>query len=184
VIAAGLGALEITMNTEDAPAKIRRMVRVASKKLAVGAGTVLSMDALHKALEAGATFIVSPVFIPEIVDYCKYRSIPVFPGALSPQEIYHAWSGGASMVKVFPSKTVGPAYFSEIKGPFNDIELLACGGVTPENMHTFLDGGASAIAFGGSVFDVEEMKAGTYENIQEKIKLLIASFNDYALRGV
>ncbi|MCK4519384.1 MAG: 2-dehydro-3-deoxyphosphogluconate aldolase, partial [Candidatus Omnitrophica bacterium] len=60
--------------------------------------------------------------------------MPVFPGAFTPQETYNAWNMGAAMVKVFPAKFFGPAYFKEIKGPFNNIELLARGGVNQNNI--------------------------------------------------
>ena len=130
-IAAGLETLEITMNTNDAAQLIRRAKKIAANRLILGAGTVLDMKSLSLALEAGASFMVMPVLIPEVVAYCAKEGIAVFPGALTAQEIYRAWNEGATMVKVFPVKFFGPQYLREIKGPFADIDLLACSGVTP-----------------------------------------------------
>ena len=124
--ASGLQTIEITMNTASAYSLIRQAVRVSRKRLTIGAGTVTSMKTLKTALAAGATFIVMPVLIKDVVRYCVKNRIPVFPGALTPQEIYNAWDAGASMVKVFPSGFFGPEYFKEIKAPFADIQLLAC----------------------------------------------------------
>ena len=90
VISSGLINIEITMNTYSAPDLIRQMVRCSAGRLTVGAGTVLSMEGLNSALDAGATFIVLPVLIPDVVEYCAKSSIPVFPGAFTPQEIYNA----------------------------------------------------------------------------------------------
>jgi 2-dehydro-3-deoxyphosphogluconate aldolase/(4S)-4-hydroxy-2-oxoglutarate aldolase len=170
VISAGLGFIEITMNTEGAPGLIDKMVRRAKGRIAIGAGTVLDMDSLKIALGAGASFIVMPVLIEDVAEYCVTNKIPVFPGALTPQEIYKAWNSGATMVKVFPSNFFGPEYFKEIKGPFNDIELLACGGVTPANMKDFFMNGAGAVAFGASVFKKEWLDKKDFASIGAAVK--------------
>ncbi|MEK6715098.1 MAG: bifunctional 4-hydroxy-2-oxoglutarate aldolase/2-dehydro-3-deoxy-phosphogluconate aldolase [Candidatus Omnitrophota bacterium] len=170
ICSSGLETIEITMNTENAPQLIRKAVKLSKSKLMLGAGTVLNMESLKTALDCGVTFIVIPVFIKEVVGYCVKNKIPVFPGALTPQEIYRAYLEGATMVKVFPAKFFGPGYFKEIKGPFNDIELLACGGVTPENLKDYFANGATAAAFGGSVFKKEWLKARDFANIGQAIK--------------
>ncbi len=169
-VSSGLETIEITMNTKDAPQLIRQAVKLSRGRLMVGAGTVLGMDSLKKALDSGASFIVTPVFVKDVSGYCARKEIPIFPGALTPQEIYYAWREGATMVKVFPAKFFGPEYFKEIKGPFNDVELLACGGVTPENLRLYFKNGASAVAFGASVFKREWLAAGDFRSIGGSIK--------------
>ncbi len=166
----GLHTVEIAMNTEDADALIRQAVKLAKGSVMIGAGTVISMKILKTALKAGATFIVMPVLVKDVVKYCVRHKIAVFAGALSPQEIYQAWQDGATMVKVFPAGFFGPKYFREIKGPFREIELLACGGVTPENMAEYFLNGASAIAFGASVFRRDWLKKKDFPKIEESIK--------------
>ena len=175
VIASGLKAIEMTMNTPGAAALIAKMRKTAGRRLMIGAGTVLTLDELRIALDSGATFIVSPTLIPDVVAYCLKKKIPVFPGALTPQEIYNAWSAGATMVKVFPAKLFGPAYLKEVKAPFEDIELLACGGVTTENIASFMASGASAVAFGASIFRKEHLRNREFSRIQKDIESLIAS---------
>ncbi|MBL7084585.1 MAG: bifunctional 4-hydroxy-2-oxoglutarate aldolase/2-dehydro-3-deoxy-phosphogluconate aldolase [Candidatus Omnitrophica bacterium] len=175
VVSSGLATIEITMNTHQASELIRKMLKAAKGRLTIGAGTVLTMDDLRLALDSGATFIVLPTLVGDVVEYCAKKAIPVFPGALTPQEIYTAWQAGATMVKVFPAKFFGPEYLKEIKGPFQDIELLACGGVRPENIRAFFSSGASAVAFGGSVFKKEWLKRREFSRIGECIKALIAS---------
>ncbi|MDD5432676.1 MAG: bifunctional 4-hydroxy-2-oxoglutarate aldolase/2-dehydro-3-deoxy-phosphogluconate aldolase [Candidatus Omnitrophica bacterium] len=170
VIASGLKTLEITMNTKGAAQLIKTAKQKAQGKLVLGAGTVLDMDSLKSALDAGATFIVMPCLVKEVVVYCVKNKIPVFPGALTPPEIYAAWKEGATMVKVFPAKFFGPEYFREIKAPFNDIELLACSGVTPQNMKDYFACGASAISFGASVFKKEWLQAKDFSSISSAIK--------------
>ena len=170
VIQAGLETLEITMNTHHAPELIRKAKQAALGRLTLGAGTVLTMQDLKLALKSGATFIVMPVLVKDIVEYCVKRKIPVFPGALTPQEIYQAWDAGATMVKVFPAKFFGPEYFREIKGPLNNIELLVCSGVTSENMKDYFAAGASAVSFGASVFRKDWLANKNFKLIGQSVK--------------
>lgn len=182
ILAGGLQAVEITMNTNGAPELIRNASRQFGQRLMLGAGTVLTMKDLQTALRAGATFIVSPVVVPSVIRYCAKRKIPVFPGALTPQEIYRAWQEGATMVKVFPSGCFGPDYFKEIKGPFNPIELLACGGVTPKNIPSYFKNGASAVAIGGSVFRKDWIAAKRFPLIRHKIQAYLKALPALPLR--
>jgi len=177
IVASGLETVEITMNTRQALDLIRHMARSAGGRLVVGAGTVLTMEDLHLALESNATFIVLPTLVDPVVAYCAKNRIPVFPGAFSPQEIYNAWRAGASMVKVFPAKFLGPEYIREIKGPFRDIELLACGGVSVSTIRSFFSNGASAVAFGASIFKQEWFAARQFTQIETEIKKLIEEYH-------
>ncbi|MCK5269080.1 MAG: bifunctional 4-hydroxy-2-oxoglutarate aldolase/2-dehydro-3-deoxy-phosphogluconate aldolase [Spirochaetes bacterium] len=180
VVSAGLKTIEITMNTANASDLLADMKKVSAGRLNIGAGTVLSIEDMKIALDAGAQFIVSPTLVDDVVSYCSKNSIPVFPGALTPQEIFSAWNAGAAMVKVFPSKFFGPAYFKEIKGPFDRIELLACGGVSEDNLETFFGSGASAAAFGGSVFKQEWLDNDDFSLIENEIRKLVDSFMSFS----
>ncbi|MFA6216471.1 MAG: bifunctional 4-hydroxy-2-oxoglutarate aldolase/2-dehydro-3-deoxy-phosphogluconate aldolase [Candidatus Omnitrophota bacterium] len=180
VIDSGLETIEITMNTKDAVAVIKQAVEAAGKRLMIGAGTVLSMESLKSALDAGATFIVMPSLVADVTAYCKQHKIPVFPGALTPQEIFNAWQAGATMVKVFPAKFFGPDYFKEIKGPFNEIELLACSGINPDNMKEYFSSGASAVSFGASVFKREWLDKKDFASIGKSIKQYLSELTSWS----
>jgi len=182
-VAAGLSAVEITMNTEGAPFLIERMVRAAEGRLMVGAGTVLTRKAMNQALDAGATFIVLPTMIDEVVEPCVAKKIPVFPGALTPDEIHRAWKAGATMVKVFPANLFGPKYFREIHGPLEEIPLLACGGVNEATLPDYFACGAAAAAFGGSLFQKELLREGRYDEIEVSLRRLVRRFVEWKERG-
>ncbi|MCG2710936.1 MAG: bifunctional 4-hydroxy-2-oxoglutarate aldolase/2-dehydro-3-deoxy-phosphogluconate aldolase [Candidatus Omnitrophica bacterium] len=173
IVLSGMNTVEITMNTPDAGSLIKKMSKLAGKRLNIGAGTVLTMADLETALHAGASFIVSPCCIPEIMRYCKQNNIPVFPGALTPQEIHSAWSQGAAMVKVFPASFFGPKYIRELLGPFNDMLLMAVGGVRLENITEYFTCGAQAVAVGSSVFDLKQIHAGDFQSIKDSLLTLI-----------
>jgi 2-dehydro-3-deoxyphosphogluconate aldolase/(4S)-4-hydroxy-2-oxoglutarate aldolase len=178
-VSAGLRAIEITMNTEDAPMLIEKMVRAAGGRISVGAGTVLSTTDLRTALDAGATFIVLPTMIDEIVAACVEQEVPVFPGALTPSEIFQAWEAGATMVKVFPSNVFGPKYFREVKAPLQKIKLLACGGVNVETLPDFFNCGATAAAFGGSVFQMDLLEAKEYHRVGASLRTLVNCYLEW-----
>ena len=180
VISAGLATLEITMNTAKAAELIRKSKQVGGQRLTLGAGTVLTQQDLKSALGSGASFIVLPVLVREVVGYCVKNKIPVFPGALTPQEIYQAHVSGATMVKVFPAKFFGPEYFREVKGPFNKIELLACGGVTAENLNDYFTSGASAVTFGASIFRQDWLAAKDFKAIGQAVKSFISTWEEIA----
>jgi 2-dehydro-3-deoxyphosphogluconate aldolase/(4S)-4-hydroxy-2-oxoglutarate aldolase len=173
IVESGLQAVEITMNTEGAGGLIKTATTRSGKRLMIGAGTVLNLKDLQSALSAGATFIVSPVVVPPVIEYCAKRKIPIFPGALVPQDIYEAWQAGATMVKVFPAGCFGPDYFKEIKGPFPEIELLACGGVTPKNIKEYFKNGASASAVGSSVFRREWIAAKQFPKVRKSLQTFL-----------
>jgi len=177
IISSGLKTIEIAMNTPLAAKVLRKAKKIARGRLSIGAGTVLTMKDLDKALDNGAEFIIMPTLVPDVVEHCVEKKIPVFPGALTPQEIYNAWRSGATMVKIFPAKFLGPGYLREIKGPFKDIKLLACGGVSPHNVKSFFQSGASAVAFGASIFKKEWIKRKEFFRIEECIKELISKYN-------
>ncbi len=175
--AAGINSIEITMNTPGAAELIRRAVAAAGDALMIGAGTVLSVDDLAAALDAGASFAVSPVLQPAVVARCVERRVPVFPGALTPQEIHAAWAAGATMVKVFPASCFGPSYLREIRGPFATVELLACGGVNATNLGEYFRQGAAAVAFGSSVFRPAWLAAGDFASVRAALDDLVRAWH-------
>jgi 2-dehydro-3-deoxyphosphogluconate aldolase / (4S)-4-hydroxy-2-oxoglutarate aldolase len=152
LVAGGVQVMELTLNEPEADALAAiEALAGASEALGalVGAGTVLSIEAAARAVEAGARFIVSPHTDRALVAWCAERGLPCFPGALSPTEIHAAWSAGASAVKLFPAAAVGTGYLAQIAGPFPDIPFVPTGGVSAETAAGWLAAGAVAVGMGG-----------------------------------
>ena len=170
IIRSGLETIEVTMNTPAVSRIISEIRSASDNRVTVGAGTVLSVDDLNKALDAGASFIVMPVFLEDIVKRCVDKNIPVFPGAFTPQEAVNAWQQGASMVKIFPVGIMGPRYIKDLKGPFDKMELMAVGGIHLDNVEEYFACGADAVAFGASVFRKEWIDNKDFASIEELIK--------------
>ena len=106
LVEGGLPCAEVTFRTEAAEESIRLMTEQFPEML-VGAGTVLTREQVDAAVAAGAKFIVSPGFDPEIVDYCLEKEIPVFPGCITPSEVAQAVKRGLKVVKFFPAEPAG-----------------------------------------------------------------------------
>jgi len=170
VISAGLKSIEVTMNTPDVSRIIPEMRRISNGRLSIGAGTVITKDQLKTALDAGAEFIVMPSLVEDVVSHCVDKKIPVFPGAFTPNEVLRAWNAGATMVKVFPCGMFGPKYIKELKGPLDKVKLMAVGEVQLEEIEEYFSAGASAVAFGESVFKRSWLADKDFLKIKELIE--------------
>jgi 2-dehydro-3-deoxyphosphogluconate aldolase/(4S)-4-hydroxy-2-oxoglutarate aldolase len=150
---AGFTTIEITLNTPEALSVISSLALEYKGELNVGAGTVCTLDDLTDAVNAGANFIVTPIFKAEVVKKCVSMEVPIFPGAFSPTEIYEAWELGASMIKLYPASVVGPAYVSAVLAPLNKVKLMPTGGIHLSNMLAFMKAGATSLGIGSELFD-------------------------------
>jgi 2-dehydro-3-deoxyphosphogluconate aldolase/(4S)-4-hydroxy-2-oxoglutarate aldolase len=168
VHAGGVLAVEVTLTTPGAAEVIRRLAE--KDGMVVGAGSVLDAAAARAALDAGARYLVSPVFFPELVEIGHAAGVPVLPGAFSPTEILAAHRAGADAVKVFPSDALGPAFIRGVLGPMPFLRLVPTGGVTPDNAGDWLRAGAVAVGLGGALVDPRLAAAGDWAAITERAR--------------
>ena len=145
----GLPCAEVTFRTDAAEESIKIMTE-AFPDMLVGAGTVLTAEQVDQAVKAGAKFIVSPGFDPEIVDYCILKDIPVFPGCITPSEVAQAVKRGLKVIKFFPAEQFGGiAAIKALAAPYTDIKFMPTGGINPKNLENYLSDD-KIIACGGS----------------------------------
>jgi 2-dehydro-3-deoxyphosphogluconate aldolase / (4S)-4-hydroxy-2-oxoglutarate aldolase len=173
LIGAGIRFLEVTI---DSPAAIP-FLESAGKNFKgglFGAGTITVPELAEKAIRAGAQFLVTPNFNPEVIRVARSHQIPVFSGAMTPTEIFAAYQAGAEVIKVFPAATLGSDYFKELRGPFPDIPLMATGGITSDNGPDFFAAGATALGVGSSLSLKDETPASVAA-CQEVAKKLLAA---------
>lgn len=176
--AQGLSTVEITMNTGNAADLIRYATSHFGESLNIGAGTVCSIADLDTALNAGATFIVTPVVNHQVISECIRKGIPVFPGAFTPTEIYSAWALGAKVVKVFPAGSLGVSYIREIRGPLSQIKLLPTGGIGLDNCIDFLESGAFGLGIGGQLFSGELIQKKDWKALAGHFALFVKKIRD------
>ena len=126
----GLPVAEVTFRTDAAEESIRRIAE-AFPEMLVGAGTVLTTDQVDRAVAAGAKFIVSPGFDPEIVDYCLSKEIPIYPGVVTPSELAQAVKRGLKVVKFFPAEAYGGVNtIKALAAPYPMVKFMPTGGVS------------------------------------------------------
>ncbi|WP_040952799.1 bifunctional 4-hydroxy-2-oxoglutarate aldolase/2-dehydro-3-deoxy-phosphogluconate aldolase [Gorillibacterium massiliense] len=168
----GVTVMEVTMNTKNAPSMIAGLQKEFGGQMYIGAGTVLNTEDAKRAREAGADFFVMPHADEDVIQFALHDDLPVFPGAMTPTEVYKAWQTGATAVKIFPSTGLGPAYIKEIRGPFGMIPIIAVGGVTEHNIVDYLQAGCFAVGIGGSVIHQEEIRQGQFDKITGRARTL------------
>jgi 2-dehydro-3-deoxyphosphogluconate aldolase/(4S)-4-hydroxy-2-oxoglutarate aldolase len=166
----GIGAFELTLNEPEDEAiraieAAARHIATTGLPLAVGAGTVLDVEAARRAVDAGATFLVAPHLAVDVVAWAADRAIPMLPGAATPTEVLAAWRAGAAAVKVFPASSIGPTFLRELRGPFPDIPLQPTGGITVANAAEFIRAGAIAVGMGSWLF-----AGGTPRSVAERAR--------------
>ena len=173
----GLKFVELTLNSKGALPLIELASNEFSDDICIGAGTVVTLLDATQAVNAGAKFIVSPTLNADVASFCNEKKIAYFPGALSPTEIEKSWISGATMVKVFPASQMGPNYFQTILGPFDEILLMAVGGINSLNAVQYLQAGASALAIGGSVFTPARIENQEFGVIQKEVCEFVSVIN-------
>jgi 2-dehydro-3-deoxyphosphogluconate aldolase / (4S)-4-hydroxy-2-oxoglutarate aldolase len=173
----GLRNLEITMGSAHTPEQIRVARDIVGERMAIGAGTVLNIELLEKALDAGATFVVTPTVNVNVITECVRRKIPVFPGAYTPTEILTAWELGATMVKVFPAETLGPGYIKAIKAPLPQVKLMPTGGVDLKTIGAYKKAGADGFGIGSPLFDRTHVEAGDWAWIEAQCRAFVEAYS-------
>jgi len=172
---AGVDVVEVTLNTRGALEMVRAIARALGDRVVVGAGTVMSPEAVDEAIDAGATLIVCPHLDETIVRRAVDRGVAVVPGGFTPTEIVRAWNQGASFVKVFPAGPVGPRYLNDVLAPLNHIPLVPTGGVTLDNAGEFIRAGAAALGMGSALVDPKVVAAGRFGDLTVTARSFVAA---------
>ncbi len=147
----GLRTLEVTLTTPNALQVIQTLA--PRDDLLVGAGTVLTRQAVRSVARAGGKFVLSPVFDVEVLEEARRVGLLAIPGAATPTEALEAFRAGAPLVKIFPAGPLGgPAFLRAIRGPLPDVPLIPTSGPTSDTIAEYVSAGAVAVGVGGEVF--------------------------------
>jgi 2-dehydro-3-deoxyphosphogluconate aldolase/(4S)-4-hydroxy-2-oxoglutarate aldolase len=171
----GIRALEVTMTVPGAVELIRSLAPALPPGVILGAGTVLDAGTATRVIDAGAQFVVSPIFRVPVIEACGAANIPVMPGCFSPTEILEAWEAGADIVKVFPATALGPSYLKDIRGPLPQVKLMPTGGVTLDNAGDWIRAGAVAVGVGTALLDGKAIAAADYATLRANAARIVAS---------
>ena len=167
LVEGGLPCAEVTFRTEAAEESIRIMTE-AYPDMLVGAGTILTTEQVDRAVAAGAKFIVSPGFDPEIVDYCLSIEIPVFPGCVTPSEVAQAVKRGLKVVKFFPAEQYGGvSTIKALAAPYTMVKFMPTGGVNAGNLKDYLSCDKIVCCGGSWMVKGDLIRAGEFDRIRE-----------------
>ena len=170
LVEGGLPCAEVTFRTAAAEESIRLMAEKFPEML-VGAGTVLTTEQVDAAVKAGAKFIVSPGFDPEIVDYCLKKEIPVLPGCISPSEVAQAVKRGLKTVKFFPAEPSGGlSMIKAVSAPYTMLKFMPTGGINPGNVKEYLKSDKIFACGGSWMVKGDLVDAGDFDKIKELTK--------------
>lgn len=172
VCAGGVTAIEITMTTPGALQVIEAVTREMGDVAQIGVGSVLDAETARRAVEAGARYVVSPIFKPAIIREAHRLGVPAFPGAFTPTEIQSATEAGADAVKVFPADIVGMAFFKAVLAPMPHLKLMPTGGVSLTNAGDWVRAGAWAVGVGSALLDRRAIEEGRFDVLTENARTL------------
>jgi 2-dehydro-3-deoxyphosphogluconate aldolase/(4S)-4-hydroxy-2-oxoglutarate aldolase len=180
---AGVKAVEYTNRGDAALANFKKMVALRNAKmpgLLLGVGTIKNMQHATDYMAAGADFLVSPGFVPDVAAYCVSNDIFYAPGCMTPSEIIAAENAGIKFIKLFPGNMLGPEFLTTIKDIFPKLLFMPTGGVdtTKENIEGWFKAGVCAVGMGSKLISkklMEEKEYGTIESETKKVLELIGS---------
>lgn len=165
LIAGGVTGIEVTYSTPNAPWVVAELAKQYGDKILLGMGTLTLPTQALEAKEAGASFLVSPICVPDLVTSMLKSDLAVMAGALSPTEVFQAYVLGTDVVKIFPGSMGGPAYMKALRGPFPNIPMMPTGGVNAGNLKEWFKAGAVAVGAGSELCPKELALAGKFEEI-------------------
>ncbi len=164
---AGVGTIEVTKTVPSCLELIRGLIATTMGRYPVGVGTVWDPGAVREAKDAGASFVVTPVVLPEVAEACREHDILCVLGALTPTEIYQARLHGAALVKVFPIAPVGgPRYIETLNGPLGGVPFWVSGGVSIEDIGAYLQLGVKVVGLTGALFPADALARRDMDTIR------------------
>ena len=173
--AGGIKAIEITMTVPRALQLIEATASEMGDDIILGVGSVLDAETARMAINAGAQYVVCPIFKREIIQMAHRYNCPAMPGCFTPTEILEAHEAGADIVKVFPANVFGMPFFKAVKAPMPHLQLMPTGGVTLTNAGDWLRSGACAVGVGSALLDKQAIQEENYKQLTENAKILCNS---------
>lgn len=171
----GVRCLEVTTNTDGAMRTVRRLVDTHGDAVAVGVGTVRTVEQVRESVAAGASYVLAPNTSEAVGRAAAEAGIGWYPGAFTPTEIERAWTLGATAVKVFPAGLAGgPQYLREVRGPLDDVLLLPTGGVAIEDIGDYLGAGAVAVGLGGPLLG-DAARTGELDALRQRARTALTA---------
>jgi len=173
LVSAGVLGIEITFTTPDAPQVVKVLGQEYGDKILLGMGTLTDPEHAGQAVEAGASFLVSPHTEPELAQSMTDTGLLTMMGALTPSEVMMARRLGSDVIKVFPGSLTGPGYVKALKGPYPDLLIMPTGGVSIDNVADWFAAGVVAVGAGSALCPTAWAKEGRFDDIIERAEQFV-----------
>lgn len=177
IAAGGIPAIEVTMTVPGAIDMIKQVADELGDDVLLGVGSVTDVETARQAVDAGARYVVSPIYKRAVVEATHDKGAVALPGAFTPTEIQHAYEAGAEFVKVFPASVLGTKFIKAVRAPLPHLKLVPTGGVSLDNAGDWFRAGAALVGVGSALLNKEAIAAGNYEKLIDNARRLRASID-------
>lgn len=169
----GVRAFEVALNTPGALNQIELLRSRFGDEVEIGAGTALTPELARDALHAGASFLLSPSADTAVLDYCAQNNVRLLPGVMTPSDVSKCLRYGFFVLKLFPAGDLPIGYIKSLKGPFNNTEYVAVGGVNAKNISSFFAAGFLGAGIGGGLVPAGILNEQRWDAVTEHVRALL-----------
>jgi Entner-Doudoroff aldolase len=174
----GFKICEFTLTTPNCLDHLSNFREKYDGKVMIGCGTILTPNDAAAAMDAGSEFIITPVMVPEVIEWCKERNIVCVPGCQTPTELFNAWKHGAPLQKLFPGVAGGPGWVKAVSSALPFLSINPTSGVDLDNAGEFLRNGAASVGLVAPLFDQEAIARGDFEQIAKNAAKVMANVRE------
>ncbi|TAH72759.1 MAG: bifunctional 4-hydroxy-2-oxoglutarate aldolase/2-dehydro-3-deoxy-phosphogluconate aldolase [Anaerolineaceae bacterium] len=169
----GIKAFEVAFNSEHAAKQIAMLRNHFGDSAIIGAGTTITLERVQLALDAGAQFLLTPSTNIKVLEYAQKNNIPLLPGVMTPTDVDICCSYGFKTLKLFPASSQPSSYIASLKGPFDDTEYVAVGGVSADNLNTFYENGFIGAGIGSNLIPQKLLASHDWEGATQHIQHIV-----------
>ena len=172
ILKGGVKVFEVALNSPDALAQISMLRKAYGDQCLIGAGTAITVERAQAALDAGAQFLLTPGTPVDVFEFCQSRDVMLLPGVMTPTDVAVSLQYGFKTMKLFPAGDLPRSYIKDLKGPFDDTNYIAIGGVTPENIPEFIASGCLSVGLASSLMPKDKVKTRDWDACAEYVHAL------------
>jgi 2-dehydro-3-deoxyphosphogluconate aldolase/(4S)-4-hydroxy-2-oxoglutarate aldolase len=174
----GFKIVEFTLTTPNCLDHLADFRKKYDGDVMVGCGTILTIDDAKKAMDAGSEFIIMPVMLPDVIEWCKINNIVCVPGCQTPTELVNAYRHGAPLQKLFPGVAGGPGWVKAVTSAMPFLSINPTSGVDLDNAGEFLRAGAASVGLVAPLFDPAAVAAGDFDQIAKNAAKVMANVRE------
>jgi len=174
----GFKIVEFTLTTPDCLHHLANFREKYDGKVMVGCGTILTIEDAENAMDAGSEFIITPVMLPDVIEWCAERNIVSVPGCQTPTELVNAYRHGAPIQKLFPGVAGGHMWVKAVSSALPFLSINPTSGVDLDNAKDFLTNGAASVGLVAPLFDQAAIARGDFDQIAKNAEKVITSIKD------